>query len=148
METTRLSERRGWNNQRMCTAHRSGTKELCGKPAMRGQNVCQVHGGSAPAAKRNAKLRLLELVDPAIATLAREMTSAKSSKDRMAAANSILDRAGYGRVSQVEVADAREMLVARLIALRDGALMPPIELEGTTDGHTIIDAQQEHDATG
>jgi hypothetical protein len=98
--------------------------------------VCRVHGGSAPAAKNKARLRLAELVDPAIATLAREMATAQSSKDRMAAANSILDRAGWGRVTNVEIGDARELLVARLIALRDEiqqAPPAPQVIEGDVD---------------
>ena len=86
---------------------------------MTGSTVCRMHGGASPQARNKAKLRLAELVDPAIATLAREMTTATSSKDRMAAANSILDRAGWGRVSQVEIGDARELLIARLISMRD-----------------------------
>lgn len=77
-----------------------------------------MHGGSAPAARARARLRLLELADPAIATLAREMVQADRSVDRQKAANSILDRAGYGRVTRMESADARELLIARLLELR------------------------------
>jgi hypothetical protein len=80
--------------------------------------VCRMHGGASPGAKRKAALRLLELVDPAIATLAREMAQADTSKDRQSAANSILDRAGYGRAQMVEVGDARQMLIQRLIDLQ------------------------------
>ena len=82
---------------------------------MTGQLVCHKHGGASPQAKRKAKLRLLELVDPAVATLAREMARAENSRDRQAAANSILDRAGYGRQQQITTDDARTMLFHRLL---------------------------------
>lgn len=105
--------------RRLCHARRRGTTDLCRAPAMQGQNVCRNHGGANPQAKNRAKLRLLELVDPAIKTLAKEMRKADKSADRQAAANSILDRAGWGRVAKIETHDARDLLVARLRELRD-----------------------------
>lgn len=98
----------------LCSAHTTAGKP-CNAPAMSGQTVCHKHGGAAPQAKRAAKLRLLELVDPAIATLAREMARAENSRDKQAAANSILDRAGYGRQQQITTDDARTMLFHRLM---------------------------------
>lgn len=85
---------------------------------MRGGTTCRSHGGAAPQVKAKARLRLLELVDPAIATLAREMVQADASGDRQKAANSILDRAGYARMTRVEAVDAREVLIQRLLDLR------------------------------
>lgn len=70
--------------------------------------------------RRAAAIRLMELVDPAIATLAREMDDADSSSDRQRAANSILDRAGVGRQQRIELDDARQVLADRLRELRDG----------------------------
>lgn len=102
----------------MCSARRRGTDELCKAPAMTGQRVCRNHGGSSPQAKRAARLRLMELVDPAIATLAREMVQAEKSRDKQSAANSILDRAGYGRTTRVETADARQILYERLLTMQ------------------------------
>jgi len=88
-------------------------------PAMRGQNVCRAHGGAASAAKRAAKLRLAALVEPAIATLAREMADrSNTSRDKQTAANSLLDRAGWGRVTKIEAADARELLFQRLLEIQ------------------------------
>lgn len=107
--------------QVLCTARKRGTQELCGQAASPGQRVCRFHGGASPQAKNKARLRLAELVAPAIATLAREMAQATSSSDRMKAANSILDRAGWGRVSKVEAADAREVLVTRLLEMQQEA---------------------------
>ena len=89
---------------------------------MSGSSVCRMHGGGSALARRKAKLRLAELVDPAIATLAREMTTAEKSADKQAAANSLLDRAGWGRVTKVEQTDARSLLVQRLLEIRDEAI--------------------------
>ncbi len=60
-------------------------------------------------------------MDPAIATLAREMVNATTSRDRQRAANSILDRSGWGRVTKVEAVDARQVLLQRLHELREAA---------------------------
>lgn len=51
---------------------------------------------------------LADLALAAVSRLKQEMNVAKQSKDRIAAANSILDRLGYGRATraQAEVADA------------------------------------------
>lgn len=106
------------NGTLLCHAHtQRGT--LCMAPAISGGRVCRVHGGSASQVKRAARLRLAELVNPAIATLAREMANAEKSSDRQRAANSILDRAGISRVQKIEGADAREMLKQRLAAIKE-----------------------------
>lgn len=111
--------RRDAQNRALCTAMSKRSRETCNSPAMHGQRVCRMHGGSIPAAKKKAKLRLAELVDPAIGTLAREMTDQKNaSRDKQAAANSILDRAGWGRVQKIETADAKEQLVERLLQMQ------------------------------
>lgn len=101
-----------------CTAkNRQGNR--CARRPIPGGTVCRMHGGAAPQVRRRANLRLLELVDPAIATLAREMTAADKSADRQRAANSILDRSGLGRTSKVEVDDAKQLLFDRIMALRE-----------------------------
>lgn len=110
---------------RRCHARSKATGKECGREAVPGATVCRYHGGAAPQVQRKAALRLLELVDPAIGTLAREMATADKSADRQRAANSILDRAGIAR--RVETPDsgvARAMLVERLLALRD---VPPVQ---------------------
>lgn len=116
----------GWDPEELthdgrprCTAMSKQNQRRCRRAATPGTNVCANHGSRAPQVKQAAKLRLLGLVDPAIATLAREMTQATKSSDKQRAANSILDRAGIARTSEVQVEDARALLVERLMALRD-----------------------------
>lgn len=77
-------------------------------------------------------MRLAGLVDPAIATLAREMVNADTSAARQSAANSILDRAGWGRVTRVEAVDARQILLQRLQELRD-ATEESLDRDGADD---------------
>lgn len=112
----------------LCKAKRRDG-QLCKAPAVAGMRVCKLHGGKSPQAKNAAKLRLAELVNPAIATLAREMTQADKSADKQRAANSLLDRAGYGRVQRMEVADAKELLLQRLLAMRDEEETPTEETD-------------------
>lgn len=82
---------------------------------MHGQRICGAHGGRSPQAKAAARLRLAALADPAIAVLAYELEHAEESRDRQAAANSILDRAGYGRSQHFTTEDAHELLLERLL---------------------------------
>lgn len=103
-------------DRRQCSARSKRSGQRCRKWAIAGGTVCPTHGGRAPQVKDRARLRLASLVEPAIATLGREMTQADKSADRQRAANSILDRAGHGRAVKVEQADAREMLLDLLIA--------------------------------
>lgn len=111
---------------RQCTAkNRAG--ERCRKSAAMGTTVCRNHGASAPQVRRKAALRLLELVDPAIAVLAREMVNADKSADRQRAANSVLDRAGVPRTATViDGESAKALLVERINALREEAEFPPM----------------------
>jgi hypothetical protein len=110
--------------KRVCTAKRSNG-EACNKPPIKGGTVCATHGGSAPQVRRKAALRLLELVDPAIAVLAREMVQADKSADRQRAANSVLDRAGVPRTATViDGESAKALLVERINALRGEAELP------------------------
>ena len=104
---------------RRCTAtNKSGGR--CGQRAIPGGHVCKFHGGAAPQVRKKAQLRLIELIDPAIATLAREMIQADGSSDRQRAANSILDRAGVPRVTkEITEEDSRTVLLTRLREIRE-----------------------------
>lgn len=105
--------------RRLCSAQRSNGRGPCRAPAVTGMKVCRTHGGSSPQARNKARLRLAELVDPAIATLAREMAQADKSADKQRAANSILDRAGVGRAGDSDAETAKELLLERLLELRN-----------------------------
>ena len=107
---------------RQCTARSSRTGEQCRNSAILGGTVCRTHGGSAPQVQRAAKLRLLELVDPAIATLARALTAQDSRwPDKIRAVENILDRAGHPRSTQVDIDDAREELLSKLLEMKGQA---------------------------
>lgn len=117
--------------RRLCGAKRTNGQP-CRAPAMAGQRVCYKHGGAKPSARRAARLRLMELVDPAVATLAREMVQADSSRDRQSAANSILDRAGIARtVKEVSVEESRALLIERIRAIK--ARAEERTIDGTVD---------------
>lgn len=136
--------RRDQQGRALCHAHSTRSGELCNAPAVRGMTVCRTHGGASRQARDKAKLRLAELVDPAIATLAREMATAETSADRQRAANSILDRAGWGRVTTIEAGDVRELLIARLLSMRDQAaeldqVYEPEAFDQTYE-ETVVDA--------
>lgn len=104
--------------KRRCSATSRQTGEQCKNAPIQGGTVCRFHGGGAPSVKRKAALRLAELVDPAIATLGREMVKAEKSSDRQRAANSILDRAGITRGQSAELDVARALLLERLLEAR------------------------------
>lgn len=122
-----------------CTATSKTTGDRCGAMAVSGARVCTYHGGGAPQVKRKAQLRLLELVEPAIATLAREMTTADKSSDRQRAANSILDRAGMPRTQVVDAGAAKDLLMARITSLRKRSSLPA----SPSDEHKVIEQKNE-----
>lgn len=85
------------------TCKRSG--KPCQRHAIAGATVCRVHGGAAPQVKEAARLRLLALVDPALATLSRAVRSrGKPGAVQIAAARDILDRAGLAAPTKSELA--------------------------------------------
>ena len=107
-------------DQRTRCRARNRQGNQCAKYAIPGGTVCRMHGGAAPQVIRSANIRLIELINPAIAALARELLKGDTSADRVRAANSILDRAGVPRrVEGTPLADARDYLVQQLIAARD-----------------------------
>lgn len=86
-----------------CHAHSSQTADPCRRWPVPGGGVCLSHGGSAAHARKAAALRLLELADPAIAALAKVVKDTPKDADRTRAATAILDRAGLGPSSKIEV---------------------------------------------
>ena len=109
----------------------------CRKFAMMGQKVCRFHGGSAPKAIAAARLRLLELADPAIKTLS-DKTKSDDETVALRASTAILDRAGIGPKGSLELEGGLEVEVndrlsgkdlplpvrRLLLALSDGWKMP------------------------
>lgn len=82
---------------------------------------CHLHGGASPGGRKQARLRLAELAQPAIATLARALADPEVPwPTRVRAAQDVLDRAGHPRRVDVDPEAAREMVVARLEALANG----------------------------
>lgn len=89
----------------------------CGKDPIKGARVCRTHGGSAPQVKRKAKLRLLEMVDPALARLMAELDNGDAKPaERLRAVENVLDRVGLGRQVTMDDETARALLLERLIA--------------------------------
>lgn len=121
-ETERNPEDYHPSGARRCHAHnRAG--ERCGGVAVTGTTVCRMHGGTTQQVQRATRLRLLELLDPAVATLAREMTNSKARPiERVKAAAEILDRGGIPKQTAVSGEEARELLLSRILQMRDEAM--------------------------
>lgn len=92
------------NPERRCTATARRTGNRCRRAAIKGGTVCTVHGGNLPQVRRAAKDRLLELVDPALASL-HKVLSDPSAEDavKVRAALGILDRTGFGPGHKIQV---------------------------------------------
>lgn len=84
-----------------CQAHRSNGS-TCSSWAIKGSNVCRVHGGSAPQVKRAARERIAAAADDAAAELVSLVMSAESESVKLAAIRDLLDRAGYGAKQKIE----------------------------------------------
>ena len=87
-----------------------------------------MHGGSARQVREKARLRILALVDPSLATLARAVNSKRKGEPstvEIQAARDILDRAGLQAAqlvllnADVSVSDSRpgELVESRIIQL-------------------------------
>lgn len=131
-----LEARNPMEARRRCTARARSTGERCGNRPIPGGMVCRFHGGGAPAVKQKAALRLAQLVDPAIGTLARVMVKAEKDADKLRAANSILDRAGISRGQNADAEVARALLLERLMELRAANSAQPADA-----AEEILDAE-------
>lgn len=88
---------------RRCTSLSSdGSGRRCNHDAMMGQKVCWKHGGKAPQAIAAARLRLLQLADPAIKNL-HDKTQSDDHRVSLSASKAILDRAGIGPKGSLEL---------------------------------------------
>lgn len=93
--------------QTRCTARRrSGTE--CKNWAIRGGNVCRMHGGGAPQVKKKAAQRIAEAADDAAALLVQFMEDPKNDlKVRTQIAQDLLNRAGYAGTKSVDLTVSR-----------------------------------------
>jgi hypothetical protein len=111
-----------------CTAWSTTRGHRCERARHPGATVCASHGASAPQVKARARLRLLELVDPATAVLAQILTDTRlKPADRLRAVENIYDRAGIPRRTEVDHGAAQAMLLARIqevIARREAPNLP------------------------
>lgn len=133
---------RNGHTPRCQSTNRAGGQ--CGRYSIPGGRVCVMHGGKSSHIRRAAKLRLLEMVDPAIATLAREMTNQNaSSGERIRAAENILDRTGFSRTVNTSSDEARLLLLDRLQRMAQSGDLPT---QGDViDGEVVEDDEIEED---
>ena len=75
----------------------------CGRHAIAGGFVCNLHGGSAPQVLAAAKLRLAGLVDPSIDALTRIIKTSKHHPSVVSAAKDLLDRAGLKPADKLQL---------------------------------------------
>jgi len=97
--------RRMDTTERRCIAHSTtNDKAQCKNFAIRGMQVCRMHGGNTPNAKFAAKARLLAMVEPAFGVLFDIMQDPNAENaDRIKASVAVLDRAGFGAKQQMTV---------------------------------------------
>jgi hypothetical protein len=89
--------RRMDTSERQCIARSKNSGEQCKNFAIRGMQVCRLHGGSSPTAKHAAKVRLLAMCEPAFGVLEDCMADPDAEWDvKVKAALAVLDRAGFG----------------------------------------------------
>lgn len=134
-----MAKRDVWDpdlERRRCVGDSKQQGRRCLNRPIPGGTVCRFHGGAAPQVRRSAKLRLAELVDPAIVNLARILAAEPATwtmlepgtehrapvykrvgvdhADKIRAAEAILDRTGHPRRTELDVAGARERLIDRI----------------------------------
>ena len=94
-----------------CKAKSSRTGEPCKRYAIAGGTVCPFHGGNSPQVKAKAKMRLLQMVDPAMSVIERCLLADSDVPHAVAlkAATEVLDRAR--RDLESEAPGGREFVV-------------------------------------
>ncbi len=89
--------------RRLCTAT-TNKGQPCRGPARKGATVCRKHGGSLPEVKAKAARNVIsDMVDPVLREFRVMLESSKTPASvKVSIGNSILDRAGYKPVIQVQ----------------------------------------------
>ena len=105
------------DESRQCTATANSTGERCQRAAIKGSNVCYVHGGAAKQVKEKAQERLNRMADSTTATiqeqiedLEKEYEAAEDAEEKLAIMSEmrrnwkiILDRTGHGKTETQEL---------------------------------------------
>ena len=105
------------DESRQCTATANSTGERCQRAAIKGSNVCYVHGGAAKQVKEKAQERLNRMADSTTATiqqqiedLEQEYEAAEDAEEKLAIMSEmrrnwkiILDRTGHGKTETQEL---------------------------------------------
>lgn len=128
-----------------CRAKSTRSGERCRRAATPGTWVCATHGSSSPAVRQKAQLRLLELVNPATAKLARILASTNDDRVALKAVEMIYDRTGLHAKVEVDDSASRQMLVERLIKLRDQKAEAARAHDDVIDADIVYDTDPETD---
>lgn len=126
-----------------CRAKSSQTGERCKRAATPGTWVCASHGSRSPNTLRKARLRLLDLVDPATAKLARILAKTDDEKVALKAIEMIFDRTGLSPRVSLDVTDARQMLIERLTKMHAERESKQQENDDIIDAELIGDTNTE-----
>ncbi len=86
-----------------CSAKSKQSGRQCSRYKTAGHKVCYYHGSESPQAKSKVDRLFALAADMALEVLVAELEQADSSSDRIRAARSILDRAGYGPLRRIEI---------------------------------------------
>lgn len=141
------------DHPRRCTA-RTQAGNSCRRFAIRGGNVCRVHGGGSPKVIAKARERLALAADHMARELLGIATGAESEAVKLAAVKDALDRAGLGAKQALEVSvepppymellgDVAQITKAQHEALKRGELLPRAPEIAPTE---IVDAELVPDA--
>ena len=121
-----------------CKAKTKNGGKPCRAQAIAGGTVCRMHGGGAPQVREAARLRILELVDPALATLYRSLKlKGPASGVALAAAKDVLDRAGLKAPDRMEFSGAEGGPIE--IHIGSGGVVS-VNLAGYRDGKAKADS--------
>lgn len=104
------------DSENQCTATAKSTGERCQRAAVKGSNVCHVHGGAAPQVQKKAQERLDEMADSVTADLQSRLDDVFERLDKADDAEyvkllrevrqlttAILDRTDHGPTEKREV---------------------------------------------
>jgi hypothetical protein len=90
-----------------CTAKSKQKGVQCRQPAIRGGNVCRVHGGSAPQVRKKAEERIAALLYPAVHVLDMSMKGQKKRPDiALMAAKEVIELNGLKKAQKHELTGA------------------------------------------